>query len=236
MNKEVISYKDKRKNERLQEVARKKRIRNLMLATGAILVVVIIVFAVIQANQPTKGIAFDYANQPVLGQANAPVKVVEFGDLKCPQCKAFETNIYPQFKKDYIDTGKVQLYFINDSFIPGSMTPAIAGESIFHQNKDAFWPFYEAIYQNQGEETADWATSDYLVNLAKTEKLPIDFDLLKKDIDNQVYDKTVKADNALANKVHVIGTPTLFINGKIAQFDEIMNYTTLKGLLDNASK
>jgi protein-disulfide isomerase len=232
LSKEAISYKEQRRNEKLAEAARKKKIRYGMLIAGALVVIAVIVLAVIQANQPAKGYPFDYSAQPSIGQASAPVKIVEFGDFKCPICKTFATTVYPQLKKDFIDTGKVQMYFTNFSFIAGSRPAAIAAESVYHQNKEAFWPFYDAIYKNQGAEAADWATSEFLANLAKTEKLPVDYDLLKKDIDNNVYDKEVSNDNSIAKNAKVTGTPSLFINGFDVPFEATMDYAKLKAVIE----
>jgi protein-disulfide isomerase len=232
VEKTVSSHKDKRKNERLAEVARKKKMRLGMLTVGAVIVVAIIVIAIIQANQPKKGFPFDYASLPTIGQASASIKMVEFGDFKCPHCMTFATTVYPQLKKDFIDTGKVQLSFINFQIIPGSMPAALAVKSVFHQNKAAFWPYYDAIYKNQQAEAADWATSDFLTNLAKTEKIPVDYDLLKKDIDNGVYLKEVQAEYATADKTKITGTPAVFINGLVIPFDVTMNYTKLKAAIE----
>ncbi|MEX2460202.1 MAG: thioredoxin domain-containing protein [Paenibacillaceae bacterium] len=232
MEKTVSSHKNKRKNERLAEEARKKKMRLGMLIAGAIIALALIILAIIQANQPKKGFPFDYASQPTIGQADAPIKMVEFGDFKCPICKDFATKVYPQLKKDFIDTGKVQLSFINFSFIPGSTSAAIAVESVYHQNKAAFWPYYEAIYKNQQNEKLDWATSDFLTTLAKTENIPVDYDLLKKDIDDKVYEKTVIADNSIASKSKTNATPTLFINGFPISTEETMDYAKLKAAIE----
>jgi protein-disulfide isomerase len=232
VEKTVSAHKDKRKNERLAEVARKKKMRLIMLIVVAIIAVAVIVLAIIQANQPKKGFPFDYASQPTIGQANAPIKMVEFGDFKCPVCKTFAATVYPQLKKDFIDTGKVQMSFINFSFIKGSTPAAIAAESVYHQNKEAFWPYYDAIYKNQQDELADWATSEFLSNLAKTEKLPVDYDLLKKDIDGKVYEKDVTSDNSIASRTKITGTPAIFANGFQIPFNVTMNYTELKAYLE----
>jgi protein-disulfide isomerase len=232
VEKTVSSHKDKRKNERLAEEARKKKMRKGMLIAGAIIVVVLIVLAIFQAIQPKKGFPFDYASQPTIGQADAPIKMVEFGDFKCPHCQTFATTVYPQLKKDFIDTGKVQLSFIDFQIIDGSMPAALAAKSVYHQNKAAFWTYYDAIFKNQQGEKVDWATSEFLTNLAKAEKIPVDYDLLKKDIDNGTYLKEVQAEYATARKTNIDGTPSLFINGFVIPFNVTMNYTQLKAAIE----
>src|SRR5688500_606459 len=50
-------------------------------------------------------------DDPVLGDKNAPVTIVEFSDYECPFCKRHFEQTYPQLLKDYVDTGKVKLVF-----------------------------------------------------------------------------------------------------------------------------
>lgn len=49
------------------------------------------------------------ASAPTLGDANAPVTILEFTDFECPYCKSFFTDTLPQLKSTYIDTGKAKL-------------------------------------------------------------------------------------------------------------------------------
>jgi len=104
------------------------------------------------ANEEPKTYDFSYEGQPSVGDENAPIKMVEFGDYKCPACKDFQEKIFPEIKKDFIDNGQVQFFFINLPFIADdSITAAKAGEEVFSQNKEAFWDYHDAVYKNQGE-------------------------------------------------------------------------------------
>ena len=47
----------------------------------------------------------------VLGDANAPITMIEYASYTCPHCGSFHQNTYPQLKADYIDTGKVKFIF-----------------------------------------------------------------------------------------------------------------------------
>ncbi|MEI4927642.1 thioredoxin domain-containing protein, partial [Klebsiella pneumoniae] len=76
-----------------------------------------------------------------------------FVDYKCPYCAAWTNNNLPKLKKDYIDTGKVQLYIVNFPFLgPDSIKAAMVGEILWKQNHEAFWEYTEALYAHQGEE------------------------------------------------------------------------------------
>jgi len=212
--------------------------RNIMLIAAALIVIIGVVFAIMEANKPVKGESFDTAAHPTIGQAAAPIKMVEFGDFKCPSCKIFTTAVYPQLKKDFIDTGKVQLSFYNFPFIaPDSMSAAVAAQSVYHQNKDAFWTYYDSVFNKQPstDEKAPYATTDYLVGLAKTANLPVDFDLMKKDIDNLTYQNEVNADLTKGKDVKVTGTPTLFING-VKYAGSFSDYAALKAALLKVEK
>ncbi|MFC7442886.1 DsbA family protein [Laceyella putida] len=194
------------------------------------------IFAVLQSvaqsgEQAGAKVNINYEGQPSIGNANAPVKLVEFGDFKCPTCKAFHDMIYPQLKKDYIDTGKVQMTFINYQFLgEDSVTAGIAGESIFKQNPEAFWKFYDAIYTHQGKESEKWATPEFLVDLTKKNIPEVNAEQLSKDLLGKAYEKEVLADNKLAQNYKVDGVPAIFVNG--TKLENGMDYEALKKAID----
>nr|WP_275983729.1 thioredoxin domain-containing protein [Paenibacillus hamazuiensis] len=204
-----------------------------MWTTG--IVVVLLIVAAIAFLPKQAPLEFAYDKYPVMGKPDAPVKIVEYGDYKCPSCKVFSQQIAPQLKKDYVDKGLVSLYFADFTIIgPDSVTAALAAHSIFHQNNEAYWQFYDAIYKNQPDEKLPWATPDYLTGLVKQLNLPIDFGKLQQDIASKTYASEIDASNALARKTGVTGTPTLFINGK--KFENVFDYNALKAAIDQAAK
>jgi protein-disulfide isomerase len=229
-NTNKASYKEQRK----QEAQRQQRTtRRLLWITGIIIVAIIAAVIIFQPKAAPVELAYD--NLPRLGDANAPVKIVELGDYKCPSCQYFSQQIEPQIKKDYIDKGLASFYFMNFTIIgPDSNTAALAAQSVFHQSNDAFWKFYDALYKNQGNEKVQWATPQFLVDLAKKENLPIDYDKMMLDITSKKYQNEVDAHNAFARKNQVNSTPTLFINGK--PLDKSMDYNAIKAAIDKAGK
>lgn len=68
-------------------------------------------------------------DDPVLGNPNAPVTLVEFSDYECPFCQRHFKQVYPSIKKDYIDTGKVKLVFRDYVAVPGH-NPAAEEEAL----------------------------------------------------------------------------------------------------------
>ncbi|WP_312024338.1 DsbA family protein [Bacillus canaveralius] len=161
-----------------------------------------------------------YENQPYLGKESAPVKIVEFGDYKCPICKNFNETFFPQIQNDLIETGTVQFYFMNYAFINiDSTRTAQFAEAVYDVlGKDDFWRFHEVIYQKQpynpSFEKMDIFTDTFLlqtltevVGTQKTEKV-------KKVYKDRKYKKALDKDMFYVNKLSVSGTPTLFINDK----------------------
>ncbi|MBE9916295.1 thioredoxin domain-containing protein [Paenibacillus donghaensis] len=220
-----------RQAERQQQ---EKRMKRVIWITGACIVVLVALLLFLKPGSTTKE-NFDYSSMPVLGNPEAPIKIVEMGDYKCPSCQYFTQEVLPNLKKDFIDTGKVALYSMNYLIISpeaDSNTAALAAMSVFHQNKDEFWKYNEAIFKNQGDETKEWATPDFLVNLARTENIKVDYDKLRKDIDEKTYQKEIDSQNKTAVDLHVMSTPTLFINGEKAEDQAPMDYNVLKPIIE----
>lgn len=231
--------KKNRNSKKQQAQARAETMKNLTMITVIVLFLGLGVFALVRTFVGGEEVVrvsqdiFEYENQPVLGDPNAPVKIVEFGDYKCPACKMFKDEIYPQLQKDYIDQGKVAFYFINNAFIgEDSITAAIAGEAVYHQDPDSFWPFFEAVYDNQGDEQTTWATPELLVKLAEEKTPEIDAEKLKEAIEQETYREQVENDRAIVREAKVKSTPTLFVNGRKVEAAEAFQYNILKEIID----
>ncbi|MCC3372821.1 thioredoxin domain-containing protein [Cohnella sp. REN36] len=219
-----------------QAAAQRKQKQTRIWVWSTVVAFIALIVLVVIFKPEAKPVSFEYDRLPTQGNTEAKVKIVEFGDYKCTTCQFFAQQIEPQLKKDFIDTGKASLSFMNFTIIaPDSYTAALAGQAVYHQNNDEFWKFYEAVYANQGDEKVPWATSDYLVQLAKDKGLKLDFDKMKQDIDNQTYKDEVDAQYKLAlNKLKLNGTPSVFINGKKLTDDQALKYDNLKKEIEKA--
>jgi protein-disulfide isomerase len=70
------------------------------------------------------GGATDLSQDMSIGQPNAPVTVIEYASVTCPHCAAWNEGVFPDFKKKYVDTGKVR-YVMRETNIHGA--PDVAG-------------------------------------------------------------------------------------------------------------
>ena len=81
----------------------------------------------------------------VLGNANAPVTIIEYGDYQCPFCTRYFSQIQPVIKSQYIDTGKAKMVFRDFSFLgPESTAAANAAQCAEDQGK--LWSYHDALY------------------------------------------------------------------------------------------
>ncbi|WP_197490753.1 thioredoxin domain-containing protein, partial [Brevibacillus sp. SKDU10] len=88
--------------------------------------------------------ATDYEGQPYFGKETAKVKIVEFGDYKCPACKTFNEELVKQIYKAFVETGIAQFYFFQDPFIAvDSHRTALFAETVYGElGNDLFWKFH----------------------------------------------------------------------------------------------
>ncbi|MER3570138.1 MAG: hypothetical protein C4348_00795 [Patescibacteria group bacterium] len=150
---------------------------------------------------------------PPLGNPNAPVKVIEFGDFHCPFCFKAYKFIYPQLEK-YINEGKIVFYFRDfplQSIHPQSFNVHLASRCANEQGK--YWEFHKQVfsdYETLGQNTGN---EDYLFSLS--EKLKLNSEQFKECYNSKKYLNDIQNDIQYGTNVGVEGTPTFFVNGKI---------------------
>lgn len=173
--------------------------------------------------------------EPVIGDENAPVTVVEYGDFQCPACQRFDNRIYTQLKQDYIDTGKIK--FVWKDFPLAQMhewaEPAAAAmECTYRQNNDAFWAVKKKVYDNQGslnqnnvqQKIMDWAAAE-----------GVDRSAVESCIQNDNPMQEVRQDYEEGTSNNVRGTPTVFVNGEKVKNHRYSTYQdTINQALQNA--
>lgn len=222
----------KTKNKKNQPIS--KIPMKLLVVTTIAVFAIIVVIVLLQNNQNkdsgdiTLNENLPIKNQPTLGNPDSSVSVVEFADYKCPACKEWIEYIYPQLKKDYIDTGKISFTYINVLFHEEeSILGALAGEAVWNQDSDAFWDFSKALYIEQPERAAHdakWLTLEKVMEVAKNTVPHIDLDQLKQDILDQKYEEAIRQDEELVEKAEVKLTPSIVINGIMVEDPYDNNY------------
>ncbi len=205
-----------------------------LLAVG--IIAAIVIFSNKQEALPTEIKQIDITGQPSIGEKNAPVTVVEFGDFKCPACKAWGETVYPKLVEEYIETGKVKFSFVNVLFHGKESTLAsIAAESVFERNPAVYWEFHQAMFDAQpaGNHDAQWVTPEKILEIASA--FPeIDQTLLKEDIEQQTTMESVNVDEALVRETGISLTPTIVINGRM--MEDPFDYEAIKTAIETETK
>jgi protein-disulfide isomerase len=144
-----------------------------------------------------------------LGRPDAPITIVEYGDLQCPVCAAFSRSVLPGVIHDYVRTGKARLQFRNLTFLgPDSERMARFAAAAGDQNR--LWNVVELIYANQGEENTGYADDDFLRTIGSgVHGLEVDTAMDGRDAD-AVGAALAEADR-MAQTAGVTGTPTIQI-------------------------
>lgn len=172
-------------------------------------------------SEPAGPVTMTVGDGPALGNADAPITIVEFSDYQCPFCKRHFTNTLSVLKTNYIDKGKVRYVFRDfplDSIHPYARKAAEAAHCAGDQGK--FWDMHDVMFTNQGE-----LMQDNLKGFAHDLKLEVE--AFNACLDSGKYVKTVEADVAAGSAAGVTGTPKFFI-GK-AKPDGTMVATAMKG-------
>ncbi len=167
-------------------------------------------------------------DDPVLGDKNAKVTLIEFSDYECPFCKRHFDESFARIKKEYIDTGKVKLVFrdLPLSFHdPMATKEAIAANCAREQGGDnTYFQYHDEIFKRT-KSNGNGLTEEDLYTIATD--LGLNADTLKTCVDSEKYKDEVSKDLADATTIGAGGTPTFFIGKSSA--DGVITGTMLVG-------
>ncbi|MGQ0795952.1 MAG: DsbA family protein [Nitrosopumilaceae archaeon] len=162
--------------------------------------------------QEEQRIFVSLSDDPVIGDPNAPVTIVEFSDFQCPFCARFFDQTLPQIQQDYIDTGKVRLVFRDfpiESIHANAKAASIAAECADDQKM--FWEYHDKLFEGQTQ----WAplSAEDASNTFKqyASELKIATDDFNTCLDSAKYSSEINQDFQNGANYGVTGTPAFFI-------------------------
>ena len=177
-----------------------------------------------------KGLPRKVTNANTMGNPNAPVHVIEYGDFQCPYCLKFWNETEPQLIKEYVNPGKVYFEYKSMGAFIGQESDWAAQGAYCAGDQGKFWEYHDTLFANwNGENVGDF-TKDNLVKYAK--KLNLDMTEFQSCINTEKYKGKVEQDAVDAKTDGVRATPTLFING--VKFEGSEPYHILKDLIEQA--
>ena len=213
--------KAKREREERKQIKKEQRKKYLFQGVGAAVLLAtaaLIIPQLIPSGGGTSDIKLE--GEPVIGDENASVTVVEYGDFECPACIQFKQSTYEQMKSEYIDTGQVKFVWKDyplEQIHPWARTAADTAECTYRQNESAFWEVNNQIFNNQGAIDVG-NTEETIIGYAT--EAGVNEEELRSCIENENPGDEVTQDINEGRANSVTGTPTIFVNGeKLDSFD-----------------
>ena len=180
-------------------------------------------------NQPSQGAAgallgetieVNLGGNPVLGEENAQITIVEFSDYQCPFCGRFFSQTEPQILEKYVKTGLAKFAYRDFAFLDGfvgqdrgeSHLAAEAARCAGDQGQ--YWQYHDTLFQNQNGENVGAFSVDNLKKFAS--RLNLNAADFAECLDEGKYQNIVVQDTNEGGASGVSGTPTVFIGkGKL---------------------
>ena len=161
------------------------------------------------------------------GNENAKITIIAYESLTCSHCANFHKDIYPQLKREYLDTGLAKIEFRH---FPLDIA-AFNASKIAQCKQDQSLEVLESLYSNQQAwvkgNTVDEINNN-LKKFIKKEGFKIDFEkcLNNKEIEDFILNDRIEA----SKNFEINATPTIIINNK--KFEKTLNYKNLKKSLE----
>ena len=163
----------------------------------------------------------------VSGNKDAKITIIAYESLTCSHCANFHKDVYPQLKKDYIDTGLAKIEFRH---FPLDLA-AFNASKIVQCKPDKSLEILEKLYLNQQSWVKGKTVDEINNNLKKfvqNEGFKINFEkcINNKKIEDYILNDRIEG----AQKFNINATPTIIINNK--KFEKTLNYKNLKKLIE----
>jgi protein-disulfide isomerase len=145
---------------------------------------------------------------PMLGDPNAKVTIVEFGDYQCTYCHLFHQNTKDALLQQYVDTGKVNFVF-RDYPLNGPDSVFAADAAYCAGDQGKYWQYHDELYKNWGGEKTGWVNQKSLDTFATT--VGLDLSTFDKCLSDKKYEQKVLDNQKFGNTIGIDGTPSFVV-------------------------
>ena len=191
------------------------------------------------SNQPIIELKISADNDPVIGNPNAPITIIEFSDFQCPFCARFHVETLPSIMNEYINDGQVKLVFRDfpiQSIHSNALAASVASECANEQGK--FKEMHDILFENQKEwnnQNTDNAINTF-IQYASDMGLEEEFNSCLK---NAKYVEEIQKDLDDGRTYGITGTPGFFIGNDQIGFIELKGaqpFENFKKVIDSQLK
>ena len=198
----------------------------------------IIINEISSIKKPTFSSFTDNAS-PILGDENAPLTLIEFGDYQCTYCKKFFHETVESILINYVETGKVKMLFkdfiVVDGAVGGNDSMNAANAAHCANDQGMFWQFHSTLYNNWAGEGTGWISSEQLNKFANT--LELDMNEFSNCVSELKWKKLVNASHDDAVALGVTATPTFFVidqDKNVMKITGAQQYDVFKEVFDSS--
>jgi len=188
-------------------------------------------------NQPdTQPIKISTDDDPIRGNKDAPVTIVEFSDFQCPFCARFHTQTLPLILEQYINTGKVKLVYRDfplQNSHPNAMAAAVAAECAHEQDK--YWEYHDTLFENQGVWNKANSTSTISIFENFATELELNQEQFNTCLNSGKYVSEINNDLRDGRDYGVTGTPGFFVGSDekgFVKIDGAQPFEVFKSVID----
>jgi len=144
----------------------------------------------------------------ILGNSDAEITVVEFGDYQCTFCYKFHNDVMKKINEKYIKSGDVN--FVYKDFPLNGKPSILASEASYcAQQQGQFWTYHNMLYDNWGGENTGWITQNVLTNFAKESELNLE--QFNSCMENSEFRQKVLNNEQFAKEININATPSFLI-------------------------
>ena len=194
-----------------QQQNSKQNMTFVLIAVIAVVVMGLIAVSSSGANVSGPDVAQERLDlDPVFGNSEATVTVIEYGAYACSSCRAFhQAGILEQLVEEY--AGQVNFVFRDFPVISPSYDRMAANiaQCVLDQGEEHFWSFHNILYT---VASPGISSEDDLVQMAS--QIGVNSDLLQTCVDNDSHVRTVQYDEQRARELGLRGTPSFIVNGQ----------------------
>tara|TARA_Y100000590_G_scaffold292774_1_gene329636 strand:- start:2359 stop:3009 length:651 start_codon:yes stop_codon:yes gene_type:complete len=144
----------------------------------------------------------------ILGEKNAEIMIVEFGDYQCTFCYKFHQETFDKIKSNYIDDGVVS-YVYRDFPLNGQLSKMASEASYCAQKQEKFWLYHDTLFNNWAGENTGWITKKILISFAND--LELDIEKFEKCLTNMEFQDKVLKNEQYARSINIDATPSFLI-------------------------
>ena len=145
---------------------------------------------------------------PILGDVDAPITILEWGDYQCTYCYRFHQSTLDTINQDFIQTGKVKLVF-KDFPLNGPDSLLAAEASYCAEDQNKYWEFHDELYKNWGGERTGWITRDTLDKFAQN--VSINLEEFNDCLGDKKYQNRVIAMYEFGKEIGIDATPSFLV-------------------------